>query len=697
MALVYKAKDTLLGRLVAVKVLRAQYAGDHEFVERFRREAQAAASLSHANIVNIYDVGRDEGVDYIVMEYVEGRNLKDIIRNGRIPILTAVRIAEQVAVALDHAHRHHLVHRDIKPHNIILTEDNQVKVTDFGIALAASYSQLTQTGFVMGTAQYFSPEQAKGGMATRQSDLYSLGVLLYEMLTGQLPFTGDTPIAIALQHVQEPIRPPRELNPDIPPELNQIVMKALAKDLSERYQTAREMIQDLQQVAAALERGTASYEPVQQGATTVIKAVSEDTGPTMIHGIEEEETAIWREKRQERRKRRRRLRYILLFSALFLGGIMWGASRLPELIFPDEVIVPNVVGKTQAQARRMLEERGLKLAVDREIYSDQAPAGQVIKQEPEANRRVRMYRTVFVVVSKGPRMIEVPSVVGLDIRDARLRISQAGLMVGKETPVTAPEVPIDHVVSQSPEAGSYLREGLPVDLSVSSARGAEQTLTVPDFRGMTLERAKARLSELGMVLGNVWGDTSFSIPKWHIISQNPPPGTSAVPGDTVDFVYSLGPPGATQEQPSDEAREPSNQEEQNEEHGADWSDEGVKEDTGSAIAQEDTGPFGQAPVGSQSQAPTGIPDSAPSDGEEGEAALQEESEQWRQADVQINVPPGPQQEIVVIVIDSLGAREVYRGVHKGGTTVTRRVVGKGKDARIQVYMGNSLVTERAFP
>ena len=190
MALVYKAKDMLLGRLVAVKVLREQYAGDREFVERFRREAQAAASLSHANVVNIYDVGQEDDVYFIVMEYVEGRNLKDIIRRQSIPLGTAVHIAQQVAMALEHAHRHHLVHRDIKPHNIIITEDNQVKVTDFGIALAASYSELTQTGFVMGTAQYFSPEQARGGMATKQSDLYSLGVLLYEMLTGTLPFTG---------------------------------------------------------------------------------------------------------------------------------------------------------------------------------------------------------------------------------------------------------------------------------------------------------------------------------------------------------------------------------------------------------------------------------------------------------------------------------------------------------------------------
>ena len=466
---------------------------------------------------------------FIVMEYVEGRNLKDIIRRQSIPLGTAVHIAQQVAMALEHAHRHHLVHRDIKPHNIIITEDNQVKVTDFGIALAASYSELTQTGFVMGTAQYFSPEQARGGMATKQSDLYSLGVLLYEMLTGTLPFTGDTPVAIALQHVQEPIKPPRQLNPSIPRELDRIVVKALAKDLKERYQTASEMLQDLQRVAESLTTtgrhpGMASPEVE---ATTLIESVAETTGRTMIHRLGDETKAQTRIRDEEPPKetrpvrRKGRVRSIVLLSLLFIGLLIWGATKIPQLIFPEEVVVPNVVGRTQNEARELLERHGLKLAVEREVYSTEAPAGQVLNQDPSPNRRIKMYRTVFVTVSKGPRMVEVPSLVGLTVRDARLRITQAGLVVGIETPVVGVEAPLDQVIAQEPQAGSYLEEGSAVNISVSSERVTTGNLTLPDFRNMTLEASKERLAELGLVLGNAWGDTSISIPRWHIISQNP--------------------------------------------------------------------------------------------------------------------------------------------------------------------------------
>lgn len=672
MALVYKAKDTLLGRLVAIKVLREQYAGDREFVERFRREAQSAASLSHANVVNIYDVGQENGIDYIVMEYVEGRNLKDIIRKqGALPIPVAVDIARQVALALDHAHRHRLVHRDIKPHNILITEDNQVKVTDFGIALAASYSQLTQSGFVVGTAHYVSPEQAKGGMATAQSDLYSLGVVLYEMLTGRVPFTGDTPVAVALQHVQEPIRPPRALNPEIPYELNRIVLKALAKEPKDRYQTAAEMVADLERIATRLRTDTNKGPSTMDDATQVI-SVLPDNERTMIRQLQMEETTT-NEEAPRKRKKRRGL-YIFLFIVIFLGAIMWAATKLPELIFPAEVVVPNVVGMTQAEARRVLEERGLKLAVDKEIYSDEVPAGQIVSQEPEANRRVKMYRTILVEVSKGPRLIEVPSVVGLSLRDARLRITQAGLTVGREVPAVVADVPINHVVSQTPEAGSYLKEGLPVDLVVSSEQAAEEIVVLPDLRNTNLEDAKARLAELGLTLGNVWQDTSYSVPQNHIISQNPPPGTRLALGERVDFVVSQGRPGAVQ--PDQETPLPGE----------------TGEELGEVPRQEETVPGEVGAEGSE-------PDRDVQRGDEREESSQTlgQSSDWKQADVRINIPPGPEQEVVLIVVDSLGAREVYRGTHKGGSVINRRVVGKGDNAVIQVYIDNLLVAQQSFP
>ncbi|NMB11853.1 MAG: Stk1 family PASTA domain-containing Ser/Thr kinase, partial [Firmicutes bacterium] len=247
MALVYRAKDRLLHRWVAVKILREQYASDEDFVERFRREAQAAASLSHPNVVNIYDVGEVQNTYYIVMEYVRGINLKELIRKeGKLTPELSVDIALQVAAALGHAHRNHLVHRDIKPHNILITDEGRVKVTDFGIARAVSTSTLTQTGLVIGSVHYFSPEQARGGVSSEQSDIYSLGIVLYEMLTGTVPFTGETPIAVALQQLQDPVPSPRKLDPSIPKPLEDVILKALAKEPQERFRSAEEFIQALQ-------------------------------------------------------------------------------------------------------------------------------------------------------------------------------------------------------------------------------------------------------------------------------------------------------------------------------------------------------------------------------------------------------------------------------------------------------------------
>ncbi|HHV94577.1 MAG TPA: Stk1 family PASTA domain-containing Ser/Thr kinase [Firmicutes bacterium] len=663
MAVVYKAKDKLLHRCVAVKVLREQYASDEDFVERFRREAQAAASLSHPNVVNIYDVGEIGNTHYIVMEYVPGINLKELIRReGKLSPERSVSIAIQVAAALGHAHRKHLVHRDIKPHNILITPEGNVKVTDFGIARAMSTATLTQTGQVIGSVHYFSPEQARGGVTSEQSDIYSLGIVLYEMLTGKVPFTGETPIAVALQQLQDPVPSPREIDPTIPKSLDSVILKALAKDPKNRFRSAEEFIRALQDTNLAAPFTAARTNNGELGdvqdawEATRMMPVAEPQEATRIHGLEERRK-VSRGKRSRPPKKRRIRALIFLFLVAFLGGLFWAISYLPELIFPAEVTVPDVTGLTVAEARLALEKLGLRLAVDREIESD-VPAGRVLRQDPAANRRVREGRTVWVVVSRGPRLVQVPSVVGLSLEEAKKMIVDSGLTVGVETAVYEPTVLEGYVVSQSPQGGTYLEEGLAVDLMVSRTDAGLPMVVVPDLRGQLLEDAKIRVRRLGLTIGNVWGRSDPSLAPWEVISQSPAPGTQ-VPQDTpIDFVYNSWSTGQAAEEPPADFE------------GASRGEERPGEDVG-----------GEVQTGSAAQ----------------ERPIDTTRNRPREAAVQVTVPPGPEQEVVIIVIDALGAREVYRGIHPGESSITRHVRGYGSNARIQVYVDNTKISETEFP
>lgn len=684
MARVYKAWDRLLHRWVAVKVLREQYASDEQFVERFRREAQAAASLSHPNVVNIYDVGEIRGTYYIVMEYVRGISLKELIRRERVlSVDRAVDIVRQVAAALSHAHKNNLIHRDIKPHNILITEEGRVKVTDFGIARAASTATLTQTGLVIGSVHYFSPEQARGAGVSEQSDIYSLGVVLYELVTGRVPFTGESPIAVALQHLQEPVRPPSQINPNIPSALEEVIMRALAKRPKDRYASVDEFRAALKSARMEVAEDILPQndrEEWSQGLaaerTRVVPAAGLEE-ETRLHNLQGEEAVVERKRiKKEKRRKRRTGIYIFLFFLAFLAGLFWAASILPELIFPEEVSVPDITGKTTEEARRILEKKGLKFAVDKEIYSSEVAAGRVIRQDPEANRRVKVGRTVWSVVSRGPRLVQVPDVIGLQVRDARLRITQVGLKVRSETGVYEPDAPLNTVVNQSPQPGAFLEEGLAVDLMVNQGQAARPLVVLPDFRGQLLEEAKARLRELGLVIGNVWRDSNPALPPWVIISQNPAPGSRVPQGTSVDFVYN-GPGAGSQEEHGEKAEAPGKQDNREPEANTNSAPLPSNEDhLGLGKEFETTGEK------TSSNVPT---------------ASQGSETRWHEADVQVTVPPGPKQEITIIVIDRLGAREVYRGVHPGESTITRRVRGQGPDARIQVYMDNVMVLEEGFP
>ncbi len=545
MAEVYRARDSVLNRIVAIKVLRPQFASDEEFVERFRREAQAAASLSHPNIVSIYDVGQDGDRYYIVMEYVSGRSLKDLIREqGPLSPDRAAWIASQILAALDHAHKNNIVHRDIKPHNILVTPEGRVKVTDFGIARATSTSALTETGTIIGTVNYFSPEQARGEAAGVGSDIYSLGVVLYEMLTGRVPFRGDTPIAIALQHLQNTAIPPSELSPRVPRDLDRVVMKALEKDPSRRYQHARDMMR-------ALERYASIPAGVEVGADAGVGAGGKESrtaeAPTEVFRVPAtprisgpkgvDDTLARPEKASHGFGRA--VVTIMAVAVALLALAAVAIIKLPEWLYVEEVRVPDFTGKTLDEARLMADEAGLRLDEPDRRYDDSAPPNSVISQRPAPYEKVKLNSRVTLVVSMGKEMVEVPDLRGMDLRQALLELERVELKAGVQSEEYSSEIERGRVLSQSPEAGRRVEKGVPVDI-VLSAGPEPNVVAVPDLVGATISEAESKLALAGLVKGNVTEESRESESPGVVLRQVPLPGQEVQRGTPVDLVVSAG-------------------------------------------------------------------------------------------------------------------------------------------------------------
>ena len=689
MAVVYRALDMVLHRPVAIKCLRPQFAGDPEFRQRFMQEAQAAASLSHPNVVNIFDVGQAGDVHYIVLEYVQGRNLKEILREeGRLHPRRAAQIARAVARALEAAHRRQLIHRDIKPHNILITPEGRVKVTDFGIARAASTATLTQTGTVIGSVHYFSPEQARGEPVGPASDLYSLGVVLYEMLTGTVPFRGDSPIAVAIKHLQEEPVPPRQLVPSIPAWLEAVVLKALAKDPAKRYVSAEEMAQDLAWRAdsepATLGAGNGTAPPAEPPGlharlderTRRVAAVGGRLVPDEDDGEGEEEPAEAAAAAARPRRGRRGLVLALVLMIALGAGAYAGTPYLLRIIFPPEVTVPDVIGMTYAEASALMSERGLLLVIEGERHDRLVPPGHIMRQSPEAGRTVRQGRTVNVTLSRGPELGVVPDVTGRPLREARLVLTQEGYVLGEEITAFEPGVGLNYVVGQDPPPGAEVEKGTPITLWVSRPAEEAPTVAVPDLRGRTLAEAERMLQDLGLVLGNAWPEVNPLIPPGRVIDQNPPPKVSVEQGAAVDVVYTGG--GA--------------------EAAGQAGGEGVA--AGSPASGATQAP---APAASGTQAGVPASDASPSaaagpaESGDWEQALLSLDQKRRTARIDIYVPPGPPQEVVILVIDDFGAREVHRETLPGGTHVRHFVEGRGDDARLQVYIGGMMEVDEPFP
>ena len=566
MAEVHLGFDTRLSRVVAIKMLRRDLALDSIFQARFRREAQSAASLNHPNIVAVYDTGeeivsdatnRSLAIPYIVMEYVEGHTVKELISDGTaVPINEAIEIVSGVLSALQYSHANHLVHRDIKPGNIMLTPEGKVKVMDFGIARALTDSQatMTQTNAVVGTAQYLSPEQARGETVDERSDLYSTGVVLFELLTGRPPFKGDSAVAVAYQHVEQIPPTPSSILSDIPDSLDRVVLKALAKNRDDRYRSAAEMLSDLQRVARGMDVGAP---PADSWATEVLPSAglvgaraavpaATSTVSAPATGVSSTSTSLpavssdgdAASKAAAARKRRTAIIMTLVVIALLLiGGSVWALSR--SAATPEAVSVPNVVGLSQADAKSQIEAAGLEWELNPEkVASDTVEKDSVASTDPAGGAQAEKGSTVRVTISSGPDSVTLPdNLVGMSPDDARQAVEALGLKWEVNSSKVASDTVAEGKVAQTnPSPGSKVKAGQTITAYLSS--GSDQ-VEVPDLVGMSQDQARSALKAVGLELGNVTTVDSDK-DKDRIVSQDPETGSKVKKGTTIAVSISTG-------------------------------------------------------------------------------------------------------------------------------------------------------------
>lgn len=489
MATVYKAKCHVLNRYVAVKVLKDEYTTDAEFIRRFNAEAQSAAGLTHANIVSVYDVGHEDNIYYIVMELIQGKTLKQIInQDGSLPWKWSVNIAIQIASALEAAHRNNIVHRDIKPHNIIITEEGVAKVTDFGIAKAVSNSTITAFGTTIGSVHYFSPEHAKGGFTDAKSDLYSLGVVMYEMLTGRVPFDADTPVSVALKHMQEKPVEPVKLNPSIPFAVNQIIMKAMEKEPSLRYQNATEMIKDL---------GMALKNPEGKFVEEI-----DDTMRTRVIKVPEEKETTTKNKKKKNKiaayfdeHPKAKIPAIILACIVLFILTIFVTKGLMDMGTVKDVPIPELVGKTEEEIKDLFKNTKFTYEITGEEYDSEIEEGKVISQEPKyrKNYTIKENSKFQIVISKGTKIVEMIKVEGEKIEDARRMIEE--LDANLEIEIVEEEstkVEEGIVLKQSIQKGEQVQAGIKITLTVSKAK---EQVSVPYVIGKTEDQAKKELTD----------------------------------------------------------------------------------------------------------------------------------------------------------------------------------------------------------
>ncbi|NLJ98480.1 MAG: Stk1 family PASTA domain-containing Ser/Thr kinase, partial [Tissierellia bacterium] len=552
MALVYKAKCELLNRYVAIKVLRDEFVNDEEFIIKFRRESQAAASLSHPNIVNIYDVGVDEKeghkIHYIVMEYIKGKTLKDIIREkGKLSVDETIDYSIQIAEALENAHNNHIVHRDIKPHNIMITEDGRAKVTDFGIARAATSSTVTNTSNVIGSVHYFSPEQARGGYTDEKSDIYSLGIVMYEMITGKVPYEGDSPISVALKHIQEEIIPPREIDETVPVSLQNIIMKCASKSQIDRYATTRELLKDLKRVKFSKHGAMIDHTEITESPTQIIPIVEDENVATV-----KEQKKKGNDKKQKDGSFKVTILAILL-AFIVVSALALGFFKLKDFFKPTEVAVPDLVGMQTDEAKKEVEDLGLKFSIAGEVYDNEFDAGDVVSQRTKAGEKVKPGYTIEVIISKGSNLVEVPNLIGKSLEEVRQILRDNNLSEGLVDYKYSDTVKANFVISQNPEPNSKVERGTGINIVVS--QGPEKKLvTMPRLLGLKESDAKNAIIANKLVLGKRTEKPSSEYPKGTVIWQSIEQGTKLDPNTPVDIYVSSGPEEKPEPEPKPEPK-----------------------------------------------------------------------------------------------------------------------------------------------
>ncbi|MEN1987516.1 Stk1 family PASTA domain-containing Ser/Thr kinase [Paenibacillus hubeiensis] len=550
MALVYKAQDLLLNRFVAIKVLRQQFVHDEEFIRRFRREAQSAASLSHPNVVSIYDVGQEDDVHYIVMEYVEGKNLNEIIKE-RAPLQVdeAVRIASQIADALDHAHHNQIIHRDIKPHNILIGRNGRVKVTDFGIARAVTSTTITQTGSVVGSVHYFSPEHAKGIVTGEKSDLYSLGIVLYQMLTGQLPFLGESPISVALKHLQEEFDEPRKFNPLIPQSVENIILKSMRKNPHERYQSAREMQEDLETCLLPERRNETKIDFADEDdadQTRVMPAIKpEPRGVTTTGAMPTMEPKEEAGQHKSKSKGWKKPTLLISLTVLILAAMVGVVIYVKGMLVVPEVTVPNVVNQTEEAARQTLQDKGLVVSDEViRMYQEGVDPGMVYAQSRNEGEIVKEGTEIQLSVGAEKESVKMIDVKNIPYDEAVKRLtSELGIKESqiKRDNAYSTEVSSGNVISQTPGVNEdFDLEAGEIVLTVS--QGVE-TVKMPDLKNKTRSEAEEMLKNAGLTLAQVKEEPSYTVDSGKVTQQWPvEAGGEVSPGDKITIYVSTGYP-----------------------------------------------------------------------------------------------------------------------------------------------------------
>lgn len=553
MAIVYKARCRLLNRFVAIKMLRAEFNEDSEFLKRFETEAQAAASLSHPNIVSVYDVGTHNKLHYIVMEYVEGTTLKEyLLNNGPLPVEKIVDFAGQISSALEHAHAKKIIHHDIKPHNIIITEQGMLKVTDFGLARAVSASTTIATAGAIGSVHYASPEQARGGFTDDKSDIYSLGVTMYEMTTGRVPFDGETPVAVAIKHMQTEPKPPSAIVPDVPAGLENIILKCLEKESSKRFQSAIEVTAALRSVfdvAAVVARDEAevcdnestrrmpSPEEIKKEEKRIMEEVAEEEAEEAKKPPKEKNL------KEEGGKKRKKEDTVAILAAVATIVVIVAvlAAVLVKILgggfVSAKMEVPKFVGMTLEEAQQLAEENSLKITVKEYEYNEDVDENEIISQSPEKGADVKKNSEIKVVVSRGGEYVVLKDYKNYTLDSTKSALDKLKVEYEVEE-IFDDEIEEGKVVKTEPKAKSKVPEGSVVTIYVSRGEEKEETVA-PDLIGNTVENAKILLTNRGLELGAV-SEIESSKPKGTIVQQSPVAGNTVEEGKKVNVVVSKG-------------------------------------------------------------------------------------------------------------------------------------------------------------